>query len=159
MERGTVLNAIDFYTIYKNGTVKLINKNYDAEYIYAGVTYTGGDIDSRDYVKLAADENTSGKEITFYTTKVNSYVVTEDTKGRYLIAEQSEDYEIGDKLIVVANKSGSVLYVINVTQSTWYNKATKQDVIYADLYVDKDNSGDYSAGDTGLYAEIWADYY
>lgn len=46
-----------------------------------------------------------------------------------------------------------------MTQSTWYNNATKQDVIYADLYVDKDNSGDYSAGDTGLYAEIWADYY
>ena len=139
VERGGVLYAINFYNIYDSGKYAPVTV-YGPEGIFAGETYTAADVDTRDYVKLAADENTSGKEITFYTDEVPAFVVSKDQKNRYSVDEQVENYEVNDKLIVVTNAKGDVLYVINVSQSLFdYNDnkvLEKTEIIKAveDLY-------------------------
>ncbi len=61
LERNHILlQNINFYDIDSNGVATPINSDYADKNIYAGEVFTNADVDGRDYVKLAAEDNTSG---------------------------------------------------------------------------------------------------
>ena len=124
LERNHILlQNINFYDIDSNGVATPINSDYADKNIYAGEVFTNADVDGRDYVKLAAEDNTSGKEITFSTVDTPAFVVTEGKKTDYDVDTLDQDYKAGDKVIVVTGKKLSdVHYVINVTKSIDANK-------------------------------------
>jgi len=134
-------DVVLFADVYASGTVAKVT-DYSAKYIYSGVVTTGGDIDSRDYVWVELD---NGNSKSFYTTSVDSYIVEDsgssNVSKRYSVEAQSEDYEIGQKVIVVCNSKGAILYIINVDLS-WDDDAEVYGV----------------AALNALFAEIRAEY-
>ena len=109
-----ITSMIDFYTIYSNEKSSKIVENYADEGVYAATVLTNNDINKRDYIKVDLEGSTYDY---FYEDKVDIYTVSQNSRGYYSVEEAIWDLEIGDKLIIVYNSDGDILYIINASQS------------------------------------------
>ena len=148
---------IEFYKIYDNERVDFIGDvkgEYAKNYIYAGVTKTGYDVENRNYIRVDVVTNVVGnKYITddmYISLDAPIYYVDTDSNGAYIVKELSRDkVNPYDKLIVFANKDDEVQYAIDVTVSVDENGD-----IFDDLY---NELMAFSAGEhdgTGLWNRI-----
>ena len=85
-----------------------------------------------------------------------------DANKTYRLVDNKGDFEYGDMVIYMTNSSGAA-YVINVSNSTWFNPATSAVEVVPRLhYTHNTGAGNSRAGninyDDGLYQRIWWEY-
>ena len=128
---------IEFYKIYDDERVDFIGDvkgEYADNYIYAGVTKTGYDVENRNYIRVDVVTNVVGSTPYFDDMYIRLdapiYYVDTDGSGDYVVKELSRDkVSPYDKLIVFANKDDKVQYAIDVSKSVDENGN-----IFPDLY-------------------------
>jgi len=160
------ISVIDYYTIWSDGEVKLIDKDYADEYIYAGKVVTNNDVNKRDYIKVAVAPSSVKY---FYEDETTIYVVDVASNGDYVIEEAEYDVEIGDELIILTNSKGTIQYIINVTQSVdsdevqvaaakaLWNKIYRDAMAVAETYT-VNNVGEYAYGDTAIVENMTGEF-
>ena len=135
----SVHEMIEFYKIYDDERVDFIGDEpgeYAANYIYAGDTKTGYDVENRNYIRVDVYTNIVGSTPYFDDMYISLdapiYYVDTDSNGDYVVKELSRDkVEPGDLMIVFANKDDKVQYAIDVSASVDENGN-----IFPDLYSD-----------------------
>ena len=128
---------IEFYKIYDDERVDFIGDvkgEYAANYIYAGETKTGYDVENRNYIRVDVFTKIAGEIVEtddmYIPLDAPIYYVDTDGNGDYVVKELSRDkVDPYDKLIVFANKDDKVQYAIDVTASVDDNGN-----IFDDLY-------------------------
>ena len=141
VEDGTnVVNfygMIEFYEIYDDTTVSVIEENFADNNIYAGTVDVIYDVTGRDYIQVA---DTAAGYLRFNPEEIPVYVVTGSDKAypaddEYGV-DEIEDYDeigYGDRMILFTDSDENVLYAIWVDGSVWGRNDTVYDEV-AELY-------------------------
>ena len=141
VEDGTnVVNfygMIEFYEIYDDTTVSVIEENFADNNIYAGTVDVIYDVTGRDYIQVA---DTAAGYLRFNPEEIPVYVVTGSDEAypdddEYGI-DKIEDYDeigYGDRMILFTDSDENVLYAIWVDGSVWGRNDTVYDEV-AELY-------------------------
>ena len=137
VEDGTnVVNfygMIEFYEIYDDTTVSVIEENFADNNIYAGTVDVIYDVTGRDYIQVA---DTAAGYLRFNPEEIPVYVVTGSDKAypaddEYGV-DEIEDYDeigYGDRMILFTDNDENVLYAIWVDGSVW----GKVDTVYDEV--------------------------
>ena len=137
VEDGTnVVNfygMIEFYEIYDDTTVSVIEENFADNNIYAGTVDVIYDVTGRDYIQVA---DTAAGYLRFNPEEIPVYVVTGSDKAypaddEYGV-DEIEDYDeigYGDRMILFTDSDENVLYAIWVDGSVW----GKNDTVYDEV--------------------------
>ena len=137
VEDGTyVINThgmIEFYEIYDDTTVSVIEENFADNNIYAGTVDVIYDVTGRDYIQVA---DTAAGYLRFNPEEIPVYVVTGSDEAypdddEYGI-DKIEDYDeigYGDRMILFTDSDENVLYAIWVDGSVW----GKNDTVYDEV--------------------------
>ena len=137
VEDGTnVVNfygMIEFYEIYDDTTVSVIEENFADNNIYAGTVDVIYDVTGRDYIQVA---DTAAGYLRFNPEEIPVYVVTGSDEAypdddEYGI-DKIEDYDeigYGDRMILFTDNDENVLYAIWVDGSVW----GKNDTVYDEV--------------------------
>ena len=137
VEDGTnVVNfygMIEFYEIYDDTTVSVIEENFADNNIYAGTVDVIYDVTGRDYIQVA---DTAAGYLRFNPEEIPVYVVTGSDEAypaddEYGI-DEIEDYDeigYGDRMILFTDSDENVLYAIWVDGSVWGRNDTVYDEV------------------------------
>ena len=156
VEDGTnVVNfygMIEFYEIYDDTTVSVIEENFADNNIYAGTVDVIYDVTGRDYIQVA---DTAAGYLRFNPEEIPVYVVTGSDKAypaddEYGV-DEIEDYDeigYGDRMILFTDSDENVLYAIWVDGSVWGKNDTVYDevvTLYSAIVWDADAPTAYEA--------------